>query len=72
MNYLRFAVSENPQGNLLQPDLKDDHTALRKTEIFKSLREHGIGERLALAWILQDKERAQDVVNYVEERDRKN
>lgn len=71
VNYLRFIVTENPQKTLLQPDLKDDHAALRESDTFKRLREHGIGERLAIAWILQDKERAQAVVDYVEEKDRK-
>ncbi|SFI84647.1 replication initiation protein [Nitrosomonas sp. Nm34] len=71
VNYLRFVVTENPQKTLLQVDLKDDYATLRESDIFKRLREHGIGERLAIAWILQAKERAQAVVDYVEEKDRK-
>jgi len=71
VNYVRFIVTEHPQKTLLQPDLKDDHAVLRESDTFKRLREHGIGERLAIAWILQDKDRAQAVVEYVEEKDRK-
>lgn len=71
ISFIRFNVTENPQKNLLEPELLDDHASIRESETFKRLREHGIGERLAIAWILQDKEQAQAVVNYVEERDKK-
>jgi hypothetical protein len=49
----------------------DEHVEIRESEIFSRLREHGIGERLAIAWILQDEARARAVVEYVEEKDRK-
>jgi hypothetical protein len=63
---IRFLVTENPQRALLQPVIKDDHTAIRNSELFKRLLEHGIGERLAIAWILQDEPRVREVVEYVE------
>jgi plasmid replication initiation protein len=63
---VRFMITENPQKMLLKPMIQDDHEAIRETEIFKRLLEHGIGERLAILWILQDEERAQKVVEYVE------
>jgi len=65
---VRFLVTENPQQTLLQPMIQDDHAAIRESEIFKRLLEHGIGERLAILWILQDEERAKSVVEYVEAR----
>jgi len=63
---VRFLITENPQQTLLKPVIQNDHEAIRDTEIFKRLLEHGIGERLAILWILQDEERAQKVVEYVE------
>jgi len=68
---VRFLVTENPQQTLLKPIIQDNHEAIRETEIFKRLLEHGIGDRLAILWILQDEDRAQKVVEYVEARARK-
>ena len=68
---VRFLITENPQQTLLKPVIQDDHEAIRETEIFKRLLEHGIGERLSILWILQDEERAQKVVEYVEAKARK-
>jgi hypothetical protein len=51
--------------------IEDDHAAIRESEIFKRLLDHGIGERLAILWILQDEERARQVVEYVEAKARK-
>jgi hypothetical protein len=67
---VRFLIAENHQQKLLQPVIQDDHAAIRGSETFKRLLEHGIGERLAILWILQDEERARTVVEYVETRDR--
>lgn len=63
---VRFLITENPQHTLLKPVIQDDHAAIRESEIFKRLLEHGIGERLAILWVLQDQDRAQKVVEYVE------
>jgi plasmid replication initiation protein len=68
---VRFRITENPQQTLLKPVIQDDHEAIRENQIFKRLLEHGIGERLAILWILQDEDRAQKVVEYVEARARK-
>jgi plasmid replication initiation protein len=68
---VRFLVTENPQQTLLKPMIEDDHAAIRESEIFKRLLDHGIGERLAILWILQDEERARQVVEYVEAKARK-
>jgi hypothetical protein len=63
---VRFLITENPQQTLLKPVIQDEHTAIRESELFKRLLEHGIGERLAILWILQDEARARQVVEYVE------
>lgn len=68
---VRFLITENPQQMLLKPIIHDNHEVIRETEVFKRLLEHGIGERLAILWILQDEDRAQKVVEYVEARARK-
>lgn len=68
---IRFLVTENPQQTLLQPMIQVHHAAIRESEIFKRLLDHGIGERLAILWILQDEERARQVVEYVEARAKK-
>ncbi|MGZ8212922.1 MAG: replication initiation protein [Methylosarcina sp.] len=68
---VRFLITENPQQTLLKPMIEDDHAAIRESEIFKRLLDHGIGERLAILWILQDEERAKSVVEYVEARAKK-
>lgn len=68
---VRFLITENPQQTLLKPVIQDDHAAIRESELFKRLLEHGIGERLAILWILQDEERARQVVEYVEAKARK-
>jgi hypothetical protein len=64
---VRFLITENPQQTLLKPVIHDDyHADIRESELFKRLLEHGIGERLAMLWILQDEARARQVVEYVE------
>jgi plasmid replication initiation protein len=71
VSFVRFLITDSPQQTLLQPEVMDDHAALRESDTFKRLREHGIGDRLAMAWILQDEDRARAIVEYVEEKDRK-
>ncbi|SJM95950.1 replication initiation protein [Crenothrix polyspora] len=68
---VRFVVTDNPQQALLKPDIQDDHTAIRESELFKRLLEHGIGERLAILWVLQDETRVRGVIEYVEDKAKK-
>ena len=67
---VRFLVRESAQQTLLKPDVADEYPEIRKNPTFLKLREHGIGERLALAWVFNDEPRASAVVNYVEEKDK--
>jgi len=71
ISQIRFLISDNQQKSLFKPVIDDDHEKVKKSDTFKRLREHGIGERLAIAWILQDKDKAQKVIEYVEEKDKK-
>lgn len=70
---LRFLVKENPQQTLFKPNALDEdgYAEVREGETFRRLRDCGIGERLAIAWVLQDEERAKAVLDYAEERDKK-
>lgn len=68
---IRFLVKENPQQNLFKPNALDEYGQIREGETFRRLIECGIGERLAVAWILQDEERVRAVLDYAEEKDRK-
>lgn len=68
---VRFLIKEHAQLPLVTPDSLDGNDIIRESEAFKRLREHGIGDKLAIAWILQDEDRARAVVEYVEEKDRK-
>lgn len=68
---VRFLITESPQQTLLKPVIQDEYADIRESELFKRLLEHGIGERLAILWILQDEARAGQVVEYVEAKARK-
>jgi len=68
---VRFLVKENKQQTMLKQEEADDFVAIRETPIYKRLKEHGIGDKLAMTWILQDEERAKSVVDYVEAKDKK-
>lgn len=68
---IRFLVKENPQQTLFKPNALEEYGEIREGETFKRLTECGIGERLAVAWILQDEERVRAVLDYAEEKDRK-
>ena len=71
MTAVRFLVRENSQQAIFKQEETDEFVALRESDIYKRLKEHGIGDKLAISWILQDEERARAVVNYVEAKDKK-
>ena len=68
---VRFLIRENAQQALFKQEETDEFLALRESDIYKRLKEHGIGDKLAISWILQDEERARAVVDYVEVKDKK-
>jgi len=68
---VRFLIRANAQKALFKQEETDEFLALRESDIYKRLKEHGIGDKLAISWILQDEERARAVVDYVEVKDKK-
>ena len=69
---IRFKVTESAQQSLLTHDFSDQHSEMRDHPTYKRLIEHGIGDRLALMWVMQDEQRVQSVIDYVEGKDKKN
>lgn len=66
---IRFSIKNNPQQTIFDDgSLADD--AIRQTPTFKRLLEHGIGEKLALVWMVQDPMRAEKAVSHVEDIDK--
>jgi hypothetical protein len=68
---VKFLIRENAQIPLLAPEHLDGNEAIRAGATYARLREHGIGDKLAVAWIVLDGPRAKAVVEYVEDKDRK-
>ncbi len=71
ISFVRFLIKDNPQRSLMLPEINDDFAALRESEAYKKLRDHGIGDRLALNWLNNDKDRTEKIIEYVELQDKK-
>jgi plasmid replication initiation protein len=63
-----FALKEEAAQEKAPAKAKETHAEIRASDLFKRLRSHGIGDRLAVAWILKDEARARATVEYVEAR----
>jgi hypothetical protein len=73
---LRFLISPSTRHTFIESDsetIKSDdiYTQLKEMELFKRLRAHGIGERLALSWMIEEPELAAKAVDYTEDMDSK-
>lgn len=73
---LRFLISTSSQHAVIERDsnaiqIDDVLAELREKELFKRLRNHGIGEKLALSWMLEEPDLAAKAVDYTEEMDSK-
>jgi plasmid replication initiation protein len=73
---LRFLISPSSHQTLVESDIEilqsdDIYAELKEMELFKRLRSHGIGERLALSWMIEEPNLAAKAVNYTEEMDGK-
>lgn len=73
---LRFLISPSSQHTLIERDSEaiqsdDIYAQLKEMELFKRLRAHGIGERLALSWMIEEPDLAAKVVDYTEDMDGK-
>lgn len=68
---VRFVVEEKRQQTIFaETDLQAEQA--RKTETFARLVKHGVGEKLAIAWIIQDEARARQAIDLAEQKARQN
>ncbi|CAD6528309.1 hypothetical protein LMG24235_02129 [Paraburkholderia sabiae] len=68
---VKFLIRQGAQQSLLTPETEDEFAHVRDSEIYRKLRAHGIGDKLALSFVIEDEERARLVVQLAEEKDRK-
>lgn len=73
---LRFLITQSSQYTLIENDSEtiqsdDIYAQLKEMELFKRLRAHGIGERLALSWMIEEPDLAAKAVDYTEGMDAK-
>lgn len=66
---LRFAVAEKAQATIFTEN-ENAVEEVKAGETFKRLRAHGIGEKLAIAWVLTDEQRAKAALDITEQRAR--
>lgn len=66
---IRFTVNEKAQQSVFSENERAIEDA-KQGETFKRLREHGIGEKLAVAWVLTDEQRAKSALDITEQRAR--
>ena len=66
---IRFAVKEKAQQTIFTEN-ENLVEEVKAGETFKRLRAHGIGEKLAIAWVLTDEQRAKAALDITEQRAR--
>lgn len=66
---IRFMVTEKAQQTIFN-DNENLVEEVKAGETFKRLRAHGIGEKLAIAWVLTDEQRAKSALEITEQRAR--
>lgn len=66
---LRFTVEEKEQQTIFTENERMIEE-VKESDTFKRLREHGIGEKLAVAWVLTDEQRAKSALDITEQRAR--
>lgn len=66
---IRFKVEEKEQKTIFSENERmiDE---VKESDTYKRLREHGIGEKLAVAWVLTDEQRAKSALDITEQRAR--
>lgn len=70
VSHIRFHITPSIQQSLFS------HESIKNTEVtehptYKRLLEHGIGEKLALHWVMSNEQQARIVIDYVEKKDQK-
>lgn len=68
---VRFTVRVKQQISIFDPVQMNNHFDARKSPHYARMRDHGISDRLAVMWILQDEHRIGQIVDYVEDMIRK-
>jgi hypothetical protein len=72
VSHIRFLIEEKRQRSLLDNNIDEDELeTIRQKPVYQRLLHHGIGPTLALSWVMQDEEKAKQVVDQVEEKDKK-
>ena len=66
---MRFIVEESAQQTIFTEN-ENLVEGVKQSETFKRLRGHGIGEKLAIAWVLTDEQRAKSALDITEQRAR--
>ncbi|MGX9718437.1 replication initiation protein [Janthinobacterium lividum] len=69
VTHVRFSVEENAQQTIFTENENLIEQA-KQSETFQRLRGHGIGEKLAVAWVLTDAQRAKAALDITEQRAR--
>lgn len=72
VTHIKFLIEDNPQKSIYDAKALDEYDEIRQSNSYRRLIAHGIGEKLAITWIVQETdERIAQAIDYVEERDRK-
>lgn len=66
---IRFTVKENEQLSVFSENERMIEEA-KESSTYKRLREHGIGDKLAVAWVMTDEQRAKSALDITEQRAR--
>ena len=69
VTHTRFTIEENEQQTIFS---ENEHMIeeVKQSQTFVRLRDHGIGEKLAIAWVLTDEVRAKAALDITEQRAR--
>jgi len=66
---IRFSVEEKEQQTIFSENERMIEE-VKESETYKRLRDHGIGEKLAVAWVMTDEQRAKSALDITEQRAR--
>jgi hypothetical protein len=69
--FVKFIIKENNPQTLFALNLDNEHSEIKQSESYKRLMNHGIGPRLAIQWLLEDKDGIENIIEYVEAQDRR-
>lgn len=73
VSHLKFIIEENRENGVIEVAAPNDESLelIRASTAYKRLRDHGLGDKLALIYVNeQGEEKIHDLVDYVEKRDK--